>query len=347
MDELVGYQTRSTQLAANVSNDGKISYCENPILGIIEGQHLCDYVTYEEQFIDSQGEITFFGLDPKKKFTENCYSLGYTGQTPVFECHISNGDCIVAIQWSVMGHKAGFLSKAPTTPDQPPVAGLLALEKITEQIKDRKAYKKAEDALFEAIGKVIFPAERKAIKLTRRKYREYLTHHHNNGTSPLKGTPVQSGIRCMIDGELCIFTAYGVMKVNRGYYGDLLMDACIRINITQSECTISLELSCNCELPIKHNFIGQPSLTGKDGSVSLHVFTEVLDTLSAHYKDQKLARKIYTAVLSILCFPDSSISLQKRWVNATELVPLICPEEEPKSSSFDRFFNDRSTYLSI
>ena len=347
MDEVLDYQTRSTQLAANVSDDGKISYCENLILEIIEGQQISDYLTFEEKFIDAQGEITFFGLDPKKNFTEDCYGLSYREQTPSFECHISNGDCIVAIQWSEMGHKAGFLSKAPTTPDQPPVAGLLALEKIKEQIKDRKAYKKAEDALFEAIGKVIFPGERKATKLTRRKYREYLTNHHINGTSPLKGAPIQSGTRCMIDGELCAFTAYGVLKINRGYYGDLLMDASIRINIAQSECTISLELSCNCELPIKHNFIGQPSLTGKDGSVSLHVFTEVLDTLRAHNKEQNLARKIYTAVLSILCFPDSSISLQKRWVNATELVPLICPEEEPKSSSFDRFFNDRSTYLSI
>ncbi len=308
MDELQ-YEVISSQLAANILTDGSISFCDNLIHEVPEGTCTSDGSQIEGQYMDKSGDTTFFSLDPEKRFTPDVYGLEYVGEPPSFECHMDDEYCIVSIKWGEGWDKAGFLSAAPKNSYTPPTAGYLALESIQEKIMDSAAYKKAEDALFEAIGSVLFPNEPNARELTRNLYHQTLQHHHEVGTFPLKGAPVQSGICCTIDGKAHVVTRYGIATVDNGCYGDLLIDTSFTIHSTNDTYALNLNVFCNSDHAITYEFSGKFSLLNEQAAENMTTPMDIGQVLSSHYEDQKLVPEICTALQSITCEYNSHTSL--------------------------------------
>lgn len=311
----------SSHLAANISDQGTIVFCENTVMIPTDSSVLKSHSV--AAFMRPNGEITFMYLDPQFNYLPGPYVFDESCLEPAFECYADDCNMVVTITWIKGEQKYGFLGCVPRSADNFPAAGYLALEELKNRVTDIHAYKKAEDALFEAIGRLIYPNEQKAIKLTRRLYREDLHKHHQAGTFPLKGTSVQSGVRCMINGELHVLTRYGIAKVSYGAYGKLVMDASFSIRFSEGSCSIEMRVFCNSETPICEDFQGASTSPSSSGCFSIYSFPEIFQTLSSYYKDSKLVKNIFTAVLSEACFHHTDLSLQSRWLNASEIIETV------------------------
>lgn len=326
----------SKHLAANINEQGDIVFCENALMIPSAESNLSDSVIPSTVFTQTTGEITFFNLDPNHNYLQGPYNLDDSDLNPSFECHADKTNMVVTVTWKDRDPKYGFLGRAPLSPDHFPAAGYLALEELKSRITNANDHKKAEDALFEAIGRVIYPGQQKAIKLTRNLYRKDLQRHHEAASFPLKGTSVQSGIRCMINGELHVLTHYGVAKVSYGAYGNLVLDTSFRLNFSEDSCSIDMGVFCNSEASICESFQGASTSPNSSGSFSVYSFPEVFQTLSSYYKDLKLIKHIFTAVLSEACFHNTDLSLQSRWLNASEIMDTVLEDQlDPSSLSND------------